>query len=107
VREIGNDTQAIRAPEGKYIATEWTNIEATVLEHTRAKKLTTVKFKRRKNYKRTIGRREWYTVLKTGDVQFTGNAVNPIQARQIDTDELPEIPETLGEEEARQAEHVL
>ena len=42
-------------------------IEARVLSHDRAKKIRVIKFKRRKNYLRRQGHRQWYT-----EVRITG-----------------------------------
>ncbi len=41
-----------------------------VLGHGRDKKIKIVKFKRRKNYRRTQGHRQWYTEVKVKDIQI-------------------------------------
>jgi large subunit ribosomal protein L21 len=40
-----------------------------VLGHGRAKKIVVVKFKRRKNYRRTQGHRQWFTEVKVKAIQ--------------------------------------
>lgn len=100
VKEIGNNTYAIRAPLNQYINDKWTNIQAHVIAHVRAKKQTTVKFKRRKNYKRTIGRREMYTVFKIAKVQFGESN----EMKTVESVKTMEIPEYLGEDAAARGE---
>ncbi len=39
-------------------------VSATVVRHAKAKKVTGVKFKRRKNYKRAFGHRQQFTEIK-------------------------------------------
>ena len=43
-------------------------VSAEVVEQTRADKIKVVKFRRRKNYQRTIGHRQHQTVLKITDI---------------------------------------
>ena len=45
------------------------SVKATILEHTRGKKVTIFKKKRRQNYRRTKGHRQDLTVLKITDVK--------------------------------------
>ena len=39
-------------------------VEAKVLEEGKEKKIEVIKFKRRKNYKRNYGHRQWYTLVE-------------------------------------------
>ena len=41
-----------------------TSVEAKVLEESKDKKIEVIKFKRRKNYKRTFGHRQCYTLVE-------------------------------------------
>lgn len=43
-------------------------IVAKVVEHGRDKKINVIKFKRRKNYKRTYGHRQWYTLVEVESI---------------------------------------
>jgi large subunit ribosomal protein L21 len=43
------------------------NVTGEVVAHDRARKIRIIKFRRRKNYMRTQGHRQWYT-----DVKITG-----------------------------------
>jgi large subunit ribosomal protein L21 len=43
-------------------------VKATITEHGRGDKVLVFKFKRKKQYKRTIGHRQNYTRLKVGDI---------------------------------------
>ena len=59
-----NDTVKVGAPfvqGGKIIA--------KVIEHGRHKKIDIIKFKRRKNYRRQAGHRQWYTQLEITNIQ--------------------------------------
>lgn len=48
---------------------EGSTVSVTVENQVKGKKLTTVKYKKRKNYKRTIGHRQKYTLLKVTDIK--------------------------------------
>jgi len=39
-------------------------VKATVLGHAKGKKVTTIKFRRRQNYMRTKGHRQWFTEIE-------------------------------------------
>jgi large subunit ribosomal protein L21 len=52
-------------------------VEATVEEQTRAAKVITFKFKRRKNHRRTRGHRQIITVLRIGNVHFAHEQAVP------------------------------
>ena len=43
-------------------------IKACVLNHERGKKIRVIKFKRRKNYLRHQGHRQWYTQVRITDI---------------------------------------
>lgn len=40
------------------------SVAATVVRHGQGKKITAVKFKRRKNYRREFGHRQWFSEIK-------------------------------------------
>ncbi len=44
-------------------------VKAEVLTHGRKKKIKVLKFKRRKNYLRTQGHRQWFTEVKITDIK--------------------------------------
>ena len=46
------------------------SVEATVLEEGRDKKIEVIKFKRRKNYKRTFGHRQCYTLVEITGIKL-------------------------------------
>ena len=50
-------------------AVEGARVAATVVEHGRGDKIIVFKFKRKKQYKKTIGHRQSYTQVKVGDFQ--------------------------------------
>jgi large subunit ribosomal protein L21 len=43
-------------------------VKATITENDRAAKVLVFKFKRKKQYKRTIGHRQNYTTLQVGEI---------------------------------------
>ena len=47
---------------------EGAKVSAEVLSHGRAKKITIIKFNRRKHYRRQAGHRQWYTEVKITDI---------------------------------------
>ncbi|XP_019853186.1 PREDICTED: uncharacterized protein LOC105313039 [Amphimedon queenslandica] len=55
------------------VSSETVKITATVIEHTRLKKITVFKKKRRKNYKKTQGHRQDSTVLRINEINVTPN----------------------------------
>ncbi|MEL6870140.1 MAG: 50S ribosomal protein L21 [Pseudomonadota bacterium] len=55
-------------------------VKAKVLETAKAKKVTIIKFKRRQNYMRTKGHRQWYT-----EVEVTGITGAPRAKKAADT----------------------
>ncbi len=44
-------------------------VECEILAHAKAKKIIVVKFKRRKNYRRRLGHRQNYTMLKVNKIK--------------------------------------
>jgi len=46
------------------------SVEATVLEEGKDKKIEVIKFKRRKNYKRTFGHRQCYTLVEITGIEL-------------------------------------
>ncbi|MCY4339795.1 MAG: 50S ribosomal protein L21 [Gammaproteobacteria bacterium] len=49
-------------------------VRATVCDHGRAKKIEVIKFKRRKDYRRTLGHRQLFTMLEIGGIETSGKA---------------------------------
>ena len=49
-------------------ATAGTRVKATIAEHGRGEKLLVFKFKRKKQYKRTIGHRQNFTRIKVSEI---------------------------------------
>ncbi len=49
-------------------------VRATVFDHGRAKKIEVIKFKRRKDYRRTLGHRQSFTTLEIGGIEPSGKA---------------------------------
>jgi len=47
-------------------------VSATVLAHGRARKIRVIKFKRRKDYRRTLGHRQPFTTLEIGRIKPDG-----------------------------------
>jgi large subunit ribosomal protein L21 len=47
---------------------EGVSVRAVVEDHARDKKIIGFKYKKRKNYRRSWGHRQWYTVLKVEDI---------------------------------------
>jgi len=47
---------------------EGAQVKATVMEHGRGKKIVVMKFKKRKNYRRKQGHRQWYTRLRIDEI---------------------------------------
>jgi large subunit ribosomal protein L21 len=46
------------------------SVNTEVLKHVRSKKIIVFKKKRRHNYRRKAGHRQWLTVLKVGEIVF-------------------------------------
>ena len=62
---------AVFPDEGDVLAGEHAanaQVKATILGNDRSKKILVFKFKRKKQYKRTIGHRQDYTEVRVGDV---------------------------------------
>ena len=47
---------------------EGVQVKTTVVEHGRYKKIVVMKFKKRKNYRRKQGHRQWYTRLRIDEI---------------------------------------
>ena len=47
-------------------------VSATVCDHGRARKIEVIKFKRRKDYRRTLGHRQQFTTLEIGGIEPSG-----------------------------------
>ncbi|MCE5273117.1 50S ribosomal protein L21 [bacterium] len=84
------DTVAVGAPfvEGAYA-------EAHVVRHGRAAKIRIIKYKRRKNYRRTIGHRQGYTELLIDAIMEQGAAAaveepKEAQSAEVETAEAGE-----------------
>lgn len=55
-------------------------VKAKVLRHTRGDKVMVFKFKRRKNYRRSLGHRQDLTLLHITDIVMDGKPSKPAQA---------------------------
>jgi large subunit ribosomal protein L21 len=77
--EAGSEVEfsplAIFREEGKLVAGSdlgETKVRGTIMGKGRAKKVLVFKFKRKKQYKRTIGHRQNFTEVKVGEIQIPG-----------------------------------
>jgi len=73
--ELNFDAMLIGGQEGKEtsIATAGKpvgQVRASVSEHGRAKKIEVIKFKRRKDYRRTLGHRQQYTTVEIAGIDL-------------------------------------
>ena len=69
--EIGDEVEfPVKAAfqDSGEMASGITGVKATILEQDRATKIVVFKFKRKKQYKKTIGHRQSYTAVKVGDI---------------------------------------
>ncbi len=53
---------------GDSVSTGGGKVKATIVGHDRADKVIVFKFKRKKQYKKTIGHRQNYTAIKIGEI---------------------------------------
>ena len=74
--EIGSEVElplrAVFKDEGELVAGPdlgQATVRATIIGNGRGKKVLVFKFKRKKQYKRTIGHRQDFTEVKVGDIQ--------------------------------------
>ena len=68
--EVGSEIELpakVAFQDGGELATAAT-VKATILGNGRADKVLVFKFKRKKQYKKTIGHRQSYTEVKVGDI---------------------------------------
>ena len=61
---VSNDEIKVGKP---YI--EGVTVKAKVLRHTRGRKIIVMKFKRRRNYRRKYGHRQWFTELEILEIK--------------------------------------
>ena len=59
-------------------------VRATVCEHGRARKIEVIKFKRRKDYRRTLGHRQQYTTVEIAGIEPAGASAERQPARQAE-----------------------
>lgn len=57
-------------------------VRATVCEHGRAKKIEVIKFKRRKDYRRTLGHRQQFTTVEIAGIDLPQAPANKASAEQ-------------------------
>ena len=57
-------------------------VRATVCEHGRAKKIEVIKFKRRKDYRRTLGHRQQFTTVEIAGIDPAAASAKKSAARQ-------------------------
>jgi large subunit ribosomal protein L21 len=66
--EIELPAKATFQDGGELVHSEGVRVKATILGNDRAPKILVFKFKRKKQYKKTIGHRQAYTELKVGEI---------------------------------------
>ena len=57
-------------------------VRATVCEHGRARKIEVIKFKRRKDYRRTLGHRQQFTTVEIAGIEPAGASGEKTPAKQ-------------------------
>ena len=57
-------------------------VRATVFEHGRARKIEVIKFKRRKDYRRTLGHRQQFTTVEIAGIEPAGASAEKSPAKQ-------------------------
>lgn len=72
IHELGSRDYTVQASEGEHLGSEIVECRATVVEHTKGKMEETVKFKKRKGYRKTIKSKSNYTRLRIGDIVVGG-----------------------------------
>lgn len=68
IEELGSREYTIRG--SPYISQDIVSVSATVVEHTKGNMERIVKFKRRKNYRKTIKHKQTYTRLRINDIEI-------------------------------------
>lgn len=68
IHEVGSRDYTLRASDGQFLKADSVHVRATVVEHTKGKMEETVKFKKRKGYKKTIKNKSKYTRLRIGEI---------------------------------------
>lgn len=67
--EVGSRDYTLRSSDGEYLSSSnAVSVRATVIEHTKSKMEETVKFKKRKGYRKTIKNKSKYTRLRIGEI---------------------------------------
>jgi large subunit ribosomal protein L21 len=66
--EIEFPAKATFQDGGELVHNEGARVKATIVGNDRAPKILVFKFKRKKQYKKTIGHRQAYTELQVGDI---------------------------------------
>lgn len=72
IHEVGSRDYTVQASAGQVLGSDIVECKATVIEHTKGKMEETVKFKKRKGYKKTIKSKGLYTRLRIGDIIVGG-----------------------------------
>ncbi|KAK9898265.1 hypothetical protein P389DRAFT_31369 [Cystobasidium minutum MCA 4210] len=72
IHEVGSRDYTLRASDGEFLSPA-VNVRATVIEHTKSKMEETVKFKKRKGYRKTIKNKSRYTRLRIGEIVLGGD----------------------------------
>lgn len=72
-------------------------VRAKILDHRRAPKLRVVKFRRRKNYRRTIGHRQPMTRLEIVGIE-RGESPAPAAEKATEPKAKPQADQTTGEQ---------
>ncbi len=85
--ELSFDAMLIGGEEGKETLIGTTGaaaglVRATVCEHGRARKIEVIKFKRRKDYRRTLGHRQQYTTVEIAGIDPAGASTKEAPAEK-------------------------
>ena len=64
-------------------------VRATVCEHGRAKKIEVIKFKRRKDYRRTLGHRQQFTTVEIAGIDLPNAPAKKAPAKKAPAEKAP------------------
>ena len=76
IHELGSRDYLLQAKEGETLYGNLVHCKATVVEHTKGRMEETVKFKKRKGYKKTIKNKSMYTRLRIGDITLGDDSLD-------------------------------
>jgi large subunit ribosomal protein L21 len=70
------------------------HVEARIVQQKRGKKIIIFKHKRRKNYRRKQGHRQWLTSLQITGIHATAPGESPLADAQRGSDDVPPLTDT-------------